>query len=268
MVQSQRQNRYSYALKQQWTRKQIASNAHVLEMGIYMKLKIAICDDEQNQTEYIASLVSAWGARDGHICEIRTFASAEEFLFEYEDDREYDILLLDVEMKTISGIDLAKSIRRQDSAVQIIFVTGYPEYMSEGYDVAALHYLMKPVSSEKLSSVLDRAVAGLKTSEKRIRIAHDRRTDFVPISQVIYIEAQKQYVLIRTSEETYRMKCALTDMEAQLDEYFFRCQRSFIVNLRYVARVSSDCVLLKDGAKVPISRGMAEKIGKEIIRLF
>lgn len=233
-----------------------------------MKLKIAICDDEQSQTEYIASLVSAWGARDSHICEVRIFASAEAFLFGYEDDREYDILLLDVEMKIISGIDLAKKIRAQDNAVQIIFITGYSEYMSEGYDVAALHYLMKPVSHEKLFSVLDRAVASLKVSEKRIRIVHDRRTDFVPISQVTYIEAQKQYVLIRTGAETYRMKCTLADMEAQLDDYFFRCQRSFIVNLRYVARISRDCVLLKDGTEVPISRGMAEKIGKEIIRLF
>lgn len=233
-----------------------------------MKLKVAVCDDEQNQTEYIASLVSEWGAHAGHLCEIRIFASAESFLFEYEDDKEYDILLLDVEMKTISGIDLAKRIRGRDSTVQIIFVMGYSEYMSEGYDVAALHYLIKPVSHEKLSSVLDRAVAGLKASEKRIRIVHDRRTDLIPVSQITYIEAQKQYVLIRTGTETYRMKCTLTDIKTQLDEYFFRCQRSFIVNLWHVASISSDCVLLKDGSEVPISRGMAERIGKEIIRLF
>ena len=69
-----------------------------------MKLKIAICDDEQNQIEYITSLVSFWGVKEGHNCEIRTFLSAEAFLFEYEDDKTYDILLLDVEMKNITGI--------------------------------------------------------------------------------------------------------------------------------------------------------------------
>ncbi|MBQ9718814.1 MAG: LytTR family transcriptional regulator [Clostridia bacterium] len=64
------------------------------------------------------------------------------------------------------------------------------------------------------------------------------------------------------------MKGSLSDMEKQLDEYFIKCQRSFVVNLRYVTRIKNDCVLLKNGSEVPISRGMAEKIGKEIIRLF
>ena len=90
--------------------------------------------------------------------------------------------------------------------MQIIFVMGYSEYMSEGYDVAVLHCLMKLVCHEKLSSVLDRAVAGLKASEKRIRIVHDHRTDLIPVSQITYIEAQKQYILIWTGTETYRMK--------------------------------------------------------------
>ena len=132
----------------------------------------------------------------------------------------------------------------------------------------ALHYLMKPVSPEKLCSVLEKATHNLEKAEKRIRITYDRQVDFVPLSQITYIEAQKQYVLIQTVSKSYRMKCSLADMENQLDEYFYKCQRSFIVNLRYVTRINGDCVTLKNGAEVPISRGMAEKIGKEIIRLF
>ena len=233
-----------------------------------MRLKIAICDDEQSQIEYLTSIVSEWSAETGHICEMRTFPSAEAFMFAYEDDKEYDILLLDVEMKSITGVDLAKYIRKENEAVQIVFVTGYAEYMSEGYEVNALHYLMKPVSPEKLYAVLEKATQNLEKAERRIRITHDRQVDFVPLSQITYIEAQKQYVLIQTVKKTYRMKCSLTDMETQLDEYFYKCQRSFIVNLRYVTRINGDCVTLKNGAEVPISRGMAEKIGKEIIRLF
>ena len=74
-----------------------------------MKYRIAICDDEQNQIEYITSIVASWSAHEGHSCEIRMFASAEAFLFEYEEDKAYDILLLDVEMKNMNGIELAKS---------------------------------------------------------------------------------------------------------------------------------------------------------------
>ena len=96
----------------------------------------------------------------------------------------------------------------------------------------------------------------------------DRQVDYIPLSKIMYIEAQKQYVLIYTVGGVYRMKTSLAEIGTRLDEYFFKCQRSFIVNLRYINRINSDCVTLKNDAKVPISRGIAEKIGKEIIRLF
>ncbi len=233
-----------------------------------MKLKIAICDNEQNQIEYITSLVMSWSAREGHNCEIRAFETAEAFLFEYEDDKSYDILLLDIEMGAMNGVELAKTIRQSNDIVQIVFITGFPDFMAEGYEVSALHYLMKPVSEEKLHSVLDKATANLSKAEKRLCITFDRQIDYVPLSKIIYIESQKQYVLIYTTAETYRMKIPLADIGTQLDEFFFKCQRSFIVNLRYITRINRDCVTLKNGAEIPISRGVAEKIGKEIVRLF
>lgn len=233
-----------------------------------MNYKIAICDDEQNQIEYISSLVLSWSESNRHTCKISTFASAEAFLFEYEDDKIWDILLLDIEMGTMNGVNLAKTIRQSNDGVQIVFITGFPDFIAEGYEVSALHYLMKPVSQEKLHEVLDRAAANLAKAEKRLCITFDRQTDYIPLSQITHIEAKKQYVDIHTIGEVYRMKISLEDVKKQLDEYFFKCQRSFIVNLRHITRIKGDCVVLKNGTQVPISRGIAEKIGKEIIRLF
>lgn len=233
-----------------------------------MYLKIAVCDDDNKQADYLQTLVSAWMRKGNHTCRTESFPSAEAFLFEYAEDKAYDILLLDIEMGGMNGVDLAKTIRQTNDTIQIIFITGFPDFIAEGYEVSALHYLMKPVLPEKLHTVLDKAAANLAKSEKRLSITYDRQTDFVPLSQIMYIEAQKQYILIHTISETYRMKGSLSDMEKQLDEYFIKCQRSFVVNLRYVTRIKNDCVLLKNGSEVPISRGMAEKIGKEIIRLF
>lgn len=233
-----------------------------------MTYKIAVVDDCAADREYLTKLVQNWAGNMNHTAAANIFPSAEAFLFEYEDDRNFDILLLDIEMQNINGVELAKIIRQNNDSVQIVFITGFPAFIAEGYEVSALHYLMKPVSPEKLYSILDKAAANLAKSEKRLCITYDRQTDFVPLSQITYIEAQKQYILIHTAAETYRMKSSLADMETQLDEYFFKCQRSFLVNLRYVTRIKSDCVVLKNGTEVPISRGMAEKIGKEIIRLF
>lgn len=233
-----------------------------------MNLKIAICDDEPKQIEYLTTLVSSWGSRNNHICVVDSFPSAEAFLFDYTEDQNRDILLLDIEMGAMNGVDLAKAIRQTNDTVQIIFITGFPDFIAEGYEVSALHYLMKPVSEEKLHAVLDKAAANLAKSEKRLCVTYDRQTAFIPLSQITYIEAQKQYVDIHTINEVCRMKSSLADVEKQLDEYFFKCQRSFIVNLRHVKRIKNDCVVLKNEEEVPISRGMAEKIGKGIIRLF
>ena len=233
-----------------------------------MKLNLAICDDEQNQCEYLKSAVNSWAKENGHICDVKTYPSAEAFYFEYSENAAFDILLLDIEMGEMNGVELAKKIRSGNDRVQIVFITGFPDFISEGYEVSALHYLLKPVSGEKLGSVLDRAAANLAKSEKQLTVTFDRHTDYIPLSKILYIEAQKQYIEIVTESETYRTKTSLSDTEKELDEYFLKCHRSYIVDLRYVSRILSDHILLKNGVEIPISRGMAEKIGKEIIRLF
>lgn len=233
-----------------------------------MNIRVAAVDDNPSDSEYIDGLVKQWAEKNAHTVRISAFPSAEAFLFEREDERAFDILLLDIEMHGMNGVELAKKIRETDEAVQLVFITGFPDFIAEGYDVSALHYLMKPVSSEKLSAVLDKACANLAKSEKRLKVTFERTTALIPISEIYYIEAQKQYVLINTDDKVYRMKSSLAETEKELDEYFFKCQRSFLVNLRHVARIKSDCVVLRNGSEVPISRGMSQMIGKEIIRLF
>lgn len=233
-----------------------------------MKLKIAICDDEQNQQEYLISKVSEWARKYGHLCEINTFPSSEAFLFEYSEKKAYDILLLDIEMKEMSGIDLAKRVRSENEDVQIVFITGYPDFIFESYDVGALHYLMKPVSEEKLHAVLDRAIKSLGKAEKRLMVSFDRQTEYIPFSEIMYLEVQMNYTVIHTRTAEYKMKTSLSDIEKQLDDGFFRCQRSFIVNLAQVQKIKSNSIVLKSGETVPISRGMSEQIGKAIIQYF
>lgn len=233
-----------------------------------MNYKISIIDDNSADTEYVAGLVARWAESAGYVAHISAFPSAEAFLFQYEIEKDFDVLLLDIEMGKMNGIDLAKKVRLENEAMQIVFITGYPDFIAEGYEVSALHYLMKPVSYEKLQAVLYKAVSNLAKTEKRLSMTYERRTDFVPLSQILFVEAQKQYVLVHTFDKTYRMKQSFAETVEELDEFFFKCQRSFCVNLCHITRIKNNSVLLKNGEEVPISRGMAEKIGKEMIRLF
>ena len=117
-------------------------------------LNISVCDDERAEITYLTNLTRKWAEIRGISAHFSTFESAESFLFSYEDDKSTNLLLLDIQMKEIDGVELARRIRADNEAMQIIFITGYSDFMAEGYDVSALHYLMKPVNENKLFEVL------------------------------------------------------------------------------------------------------------------
>ncbi len=229
-----------------------------------MKYKIAICDDMEQDIQYISSAVGDWADRQGLTVEVETFPSAESFLFRYAEQKDFDILLLDIEMKEINGVELAKRIRRENDAVQIVFITGYTDYISEGYDVSALHYLMKPLSAEKLHEVLNRAVIKIKKNEKALFLSLSGETVRIPIYEIKYLEVQQNYVTIHAKSD-YTLKKTLGEFERELDERFYRMGRSYIVNLTYINRITKASVYLADGAVIPLPRGQYEPLNRAFI---
>ena len=151
-----------------------------------MKYKIAVCDDSAADRSYVLSMVRGWAARAGHAVQLDDFPSAESFLFRYAEEGDYDILLLDIEMGAMDGVTMAKELRKNNDTMQIIFITGYSDYISEGYEVAALHYLMKPVQEEKLRSVLGRAAEKLAKNETVLKLEAGGEMVRVPIYQIRY----------------------------------------------------------------------------------
>ena len=106
-----------------------------------MEIKIAVCDDEHELAEYIKNLTGKWADGNSINAKIDMFDSAENFKASWSERKTFDILLLDIEMSGQNGMELAREIRQSDKKLTIIFITGYIDYMSEGYDVSALHYL-------------------------------------------------------------------------------------------------------------------------------
>ncbi len=229
-----------------------------------MSYRLAICDDNEADCHYIEKLVEKWAQEKQVLVKVDNFTSAEAFLFHYEARKDYDILLLDIEMGQMDGVQLAKQIRMENEAVQIIFITGYSEYIAEGYEVAALHYLMKPVSSAKLVQVLNRAVEKLAKNERMLYLEQAGEMVCIPLFEIRYLEVYQNYVTIH-SKQKYTVKKTLAEFEKELDERFFRTGRSYIVNLTYVQRVTKTEVRLTDGSQVPLSRGMYDAINKAII---
>ncbi len=231
-----------------------------------MIYNISICDDSDIDRDYLSGLVRRWADRGEHGVLLSLFSSAESFLFQYEENPEVHILLLDFVLGDMDGVTMARELRRENETVQIIFITGYSDYISEGYEVEALHYLMKPVKEEKLWSVLDRAAEKLHRDEQVLTLEIGGALIRVPIRQIRYLDVQGNYVTVHGRED-YTLKKTLSQLEAELDERFFRLGRSAIVNLTCISRVTKTEVYLKDGSVIPLPRGAYEKINRAIIRM-
>ena len=230
-----------------------------------MNYKIAVCDDEQNELEYIFSLVSKWSTESGHICEIHTFTSAEAFLFAYAEDKAYDILLLDVEMHGITGIDLAKEIRRDDDRVEIVFITSHFEFCGEGYEVDALHYLVKPVTAQKLMPVLSKAAEKLSIEPLSVIITCGGETIRLYEADILYIEAFRHYITIYTNNGEYKLKENISAFSDKLSDDFYSTHRSYLVSLKHIVKISRTAVCMDNGAELPIARGKYDTVNRAFI---
>ena len=231
-----------------------------------MNYKLAICDDSEADRQYVLSMVRRWAAEAGHSVQIDAFSSAESFLFHYAGERDYDILLLDIEMGAMDGVSMAKQLRRDNNTVQIVFITGYCDYISEGYEVAALHYLMKPVKEEKLFSVLDRAAEKLAKNEKVLTLESGGEMVRVPIYQIRYADVFGNYVTIHAQTDV-TVKMPLGKLEKALDERFYRVGRSAVVNLTQISRVTKTEIRLSDGTVLPLPRGAYDGVNRAIINM-
>jgi len=229
-----------------------------------MPYRVAIVDDNNTDAEFVQSMLDSWAQHRQISVQPQRFTSAENFLFHYAEDKSWDILLLDIEMGQMDGVTMAKQVRRDNETVQIVFITGYSDYIAEGYEVAALHYLMKPVNTEKLFTVLDRALEKCKQEERCLNLEISGEMVRIPFYEIRYLDVRQNYVTVHAGSD-HTVKRTLGDFEKELDERFFRAGRSLIVNLRCIRRVTRTDVYLADGTILPLPRGAYEPLNRAII---
>ena len=229
-----------------------------------MAYRVAIVDDSAKDAEFVRDILNSWAEQRQADIRAEIFPNGESFLFRYAEDKAWDILLLDIEMGAIDGVTMAKRVRRDNEAVQIVFITGYSDYIAEGYEVAALHYLMKPVNREKLLTVLDRAMEKRKQEERCLNLEAYGEMVRIPFYEIRYLDVSANYVTVHAKAE-YTVKRTLGDFEKELDDRFCRVGRSMIVNLKFIQRVTKTEARLSDGTVLPLPRGAYEPLNRAII---
>lgn len=229
-----------------------------------MTYRVAICDDDEMDSSYVKACLCRWASSRRANVVVDVFPSAEAFLFRNEGIGGYDILLLDIEMGLMDGVELARRVRANDKAVQIVFITGYSDYIAEGYDVEALNYLMKPIDESKLFEVLDKAASKVQGNARVLTLELGGELVRVPVYEVQCLEVYGNYVTIHANHDIV-VKKTLGEFEKELGEGFHRIGRSYIVNLKMVRRVTKTQVLLANGRTLTIPRGAYEPLNRAII---
>lgn len=214
---------------------------------------IAIVEDEAEFSEQLCVLLRQYQSEYDVHFKLTVFQSGEEILKDYQPV--YDLILLDIEMPGINGMETAEQIRQTDTNVVLVFITNMASYAIHGYEVGALDFVMKPINYYTLSMRLTRALKRLRQMEKQLILLN--LADGVKklgVQQIYYVEVQNRILHYHTSEGIYSVRGTMQSAEKLLDpQVFVKCNHWYMVNLRHVSEVRQNKVVV-GGYELEISR--------------
>ncbi len=216
-------------------------------------IRIAIVEDEATYVQQMKGFLETYKKEKKEDFQITVFSDGTEIVKEYH--AEFDLIFLDIQMKTMNGMTTAEWIRGVDENVAIIFVTNMAQYAIKGYSVNALDFILKPLSYFAFSQKLKRALEHIKPqSKKLLNLRIDGGLVRVDLEQVTFVESMKHRIMVHTPKENYVLTGTMKEMEEKLTgESFFRCNNCYLVNLSYVEKIVGNDVVVA-GESLQISR--------------
>ena len=216
-------------------------------------MRIALCDDQRSQLEYLRSMILAWKDEGTSVC---CYDNGDDLIRAHA-ATPFDIIFLDVLMPLFSGMETAKELRQSDRAVKLVFLTTSADYAVEAFSVKASNYLLKPLDPDALHRCLDELHQELHASARKICVHGIHAIHQIPVEDIEYIESQNKRILfvlsggktILSGDPLYTYEKKLT-----LEDGFFKCSRSFIVNIHQIETFMAKEIRTRSGARIPISR--------------
>ena len=221
---------------------------------------IAVCDDEQADLNEIAEMTREICREEQVSAAISCFGSAKELLDEVQNGRKYHLLLIDVLMPELDGMELARVLRRQEEKASIVFISCNREMALQGYEVNAVRYLAKPLKKRKLKEAVSFCYEKLKKN-RELLLPVDGSMRKVSPKDIYYVEIDGRKSKIRMEKEEWNASCSITEMEELLEgQGFVRCHQSFLVNCRCVRTFRTSFMELTDGRRIPVSKHRVKEV--------
>ncbi len=214
------------------------------------KFVIGVCEDEKCVHDIIKKLLDKYAKIRGIEYEVVGFFSGMELL---ESKQKMDMLLLDIAMPGLDGMETARKLNLQGINYKIVLLTGMTEYVKEGYKIGAFRFVTKPIVEQEFFEAID-DVKNCLLGEEAITVYHNRIAYEIQLKDIYYIMSERAQTIICTKDKSYRSEKLLKEWDMELDQrLFIRCHRSFLVNLSKIVRLEKGVIYLYLGYKVPLS---------------
>lgn len=230
-------------------------------------LKIAVCEDIILERLDIIKKIKTALQKLSCDFDVEEFSSGEQLL---NYNGYFDVIFLDIKLQKLSGIAAARELRKTNIKSKIIFVTSFKEYVFEAFDVCAFHYLLKPVSQEKISSILSKILHEAHSDELNnlyIIIKKGKDTIKILLDKIYFFEVQNRIVIIHTKDSIIEYYDKISNIESSISKNnFFRCHRSYIVNLKYIKKFCKTEILLDNDEKILLSKNKYSEFSKAFLK--
>lgn len=220
-----------------------------------MLYRIAICDDEHTITDALSACLKSYLEETDCSFHLDVFWNVPE-LERAMRENTYDLLFLDIMIGEKNGMDFAKTIRENGNDVKIVFISSNTDYALEAYSVFPVSFLPKPIVQKDVLTVMDRIMQSINQQPSLLINDKDIGRTKVPLDSVYYLESMGHDILVQCRDhKTYTFGGTFSEfVETLPGNIFFRCHRSYAVNLRYVHRLQDYRFTMLDGSQIPIAK--------------
>ncbi|NLO92797.1 MAG: response regulator transcription factor [Clostridiaceae bacterium] len=221
-------------------------------------MQIAVCDDEKVYLDLYLNQIKRLIAMQDKNYEviIDCYSSGEELITAYDAGKEYDIIILDIKMKDLSGFDVAKIIRQYNDDTLIIFITSLKDYIYNSFEYQPFWFLIKPVTNERFKHVIMKAVAYIIGTKGKNHSFYTRDAGIISleINKIMYLESCLRKINIYTNTQSFSYYATLKEEEQKLKNHnFVRSHKAYLVNMAYIKRINKGSIILKNNKSIPLS---------------